>query len=185
MKIRDLEFEADLIVRQVAEMLYAGYAYMSPAAWPNVKAALDEIEESFGPGSISIVALEDGCARGFAGAIRQYSGHSWELHLLAVHPNYRDSLIGEALVREVENRVRDSGAITLWLSTDDESGLTSLFGEDLYPDPLKKTSLIRDIGGHPFSFFERMGFKVCGVIPDANGLGKPDILLAKRLRKIN
>jgi aminoglycoside 6'-N-acetyltransferase I len=34
---------------------------------------------------------------------------------------------------------------------------------------------------HPAGFYLRMGFKVVGLIPDANGPGKPDILMAKRV----
>ena len=35
---------------------------------------------------------------------------------------------------------------------------------------------------HPAGFYQRMGFEVVGLIPDANGPGKPDILMAKRVR---
>jgi len=39
-----------------------------------------------------------------------------------------------------------------------------------------------DRAGHLFAFYQRVGFEVLGVIPDANGPGKPDILMAKRVR---
>jgi aminoglycoside 6'-N-acetyltransferase I len=40
---------------------------------------------------------------------------------------------------------------------------------------------ISDVGGHPFAFYQKLGYEVVGVIPDANGFGKPDILMAKRI----
>jgi aminoglycoside 6'-N-acetyltransferase I len=30
---------------------------------------------------------------------------------------------------------------------------------------------------------QKLGFSVVGVVPDANGLGKPDILMAKRVQQ--
>ncbi len=30
-------------------------------------------------------------------------------------------------------------------------------------------------------FYQKVGYTVVGVVPDANGLGKPDILMAKRI----
>jgi len=45
---------------------------------------------------------------------------------------------------------------------------------------------IQNIGGHPYKFYEKTGYKIVGVFPDANGVGKPDIWMAKRvgLRKV-
>jgi len=31
--------------------------------------------------------------------------------------------------------------------------------------------------------YQKCGFVIVGVVPDANGLGKPDILMAKRIYK--
>ena len=35
--------------------------------------------------------------------------------------------------------------------------------------------------GHPFAFYQRLGYEVVGLLPDVNGPGRPDILMAKRL----
>jgi aminoglycoside 6'-N-acetyltransferase I len=59
--------------------------------------------------------------------------------------------------------------------------MTSLRGAELYPDPIRELHRIRDLRGHPFGFCVRLGFALAGVVPDANGPGKPDILLAKRV----
>lgn len=185
MKIRDLEFEDEATKVQVAELLFAGFSDMSPDAWPSISAAMEEIEESFGPNRVSIVALEGRRALGWAAAIRQYNGHTWELHPLVVHTDHRKAGVGAALVTEIESRVKDTGAITLWVATDDESGRTSLFDHDLYPDPLKKAQEITNLNDHPYEFYQKLGFVICGVLPDANGLGKPDIFMAKRVRKID
>jgi aminoglycoside 6'-N-acetyltransferase I len=71
--------------------------------------------------------------------------------------------------------------LTLWLGTDDTDGRTSLAGQDLYADLWEQLRCIRNLADHPFSFYLRLGFSVVGVVPDANGFGRPDILMAKRV----
>ena len=34
---------------------------------------------------------------------------------------------------------------------------------------------------HPANFYLKLGYVIVGIIPDANGMGKPDILMAKRV----
>jgi aminoglycoside 6'-N-acetyltransferase I len=40
---------------------------------------------------------------------------------------------------------------------------------------------IRNLKRHPYEFYQKLGYVIVGVIPDANGPGKPDILMAKSL----
>jgi aminoglycoside 6'-N-acetyltransferase I len=49
-------------------------------------------------------------------------------------------------------------------------------------DALDRLRELRDLGGHPFEVYRRLGYEVVGVIPDANGFGRPDIYMAKSLR---
>lgn len=184
MLIRNLEFEDNAIKGQAADLLFKGFADMSPHSWPTMADAIEEVEDSFGPGRISVVAIKDQKVLGWAAAIRQYDGNTWELHPVVVHQDFRKSGVGTALIVEIESRVIESGGLTLWVASDDESGLTSLYGQELYPNPLKKLAEIKNLKSHPYEFYEKLGFVLCGVLPDANGLGKPDIFLAKRVRKI-
>jgi aminoglycoside 6'-N-acetyltransferase I len=61
--------------------------------------------------------------------------------------------IGRALVADLEARVGERGALTLWLGTDDETGMTTLSGVDLYPDILGHLSSIENLRGHPYEFY--------------------------------
>jgi aminoglycoside 6'-N-acetyltransferase I len=148
-----------------------------------MQSALAEVEESFGPDRLSLLALDDvGEVIGWIAGAKQYRGHVWELHPLVVHPERRRQGIGRLLVERLEAEVRALGAQTIWLGTDDESFATTLSGKDLYPDPLVEAFKIRNLRGHPFEFYRKLGFAIVGVLPDANGPGKPDIFMAKRVK---
>lgn len=170
------------MIDSIAAVLVDGFRELEPAAWPDLASARSEVLESLQPGRISRVALdEQGTILGWIGAIPAYEGRAWELHPLVVAPALQGRGIGRALVRDLEAQVHAQGGITLFLGTDDTDQRTSAGGIDLYPDVMAHAAAIRNLRRHPFEFYQRMGFVVVGLIPDANGFGKPDILMAKRV----
>ena len=170
MHIVDLRSDDDAAIRQVAALLVEGFATNWPEAWPNLESALEEVGESFAAGRISRIALnEDGTVVGWIGGISHYRGHVWELHPLVVR----------VLVADLEERVRERGGLTITLGTDDVTGQTTLAGIDLFPHVWKHVTQIKNLKRHPYEFYQKQGFVIVGVMPDANGPGKPDILMAK------
>ncbi|GAB4155667.1 MAG: aminoglycoside N-acetyltransferase AAC(6')-Ii [Cyanobacteria bacterium J069] len=180
-EIRDLQPGETDCFQQMAAMLVDAFGQMEHG-WRDLAAALEEVEESLESGRLSRIAVApSGEVIGWIGAIAQYGGSAWELHPLVVHRDWRGRGIGRSLVQDLEQQVAAQGAHTLYLGTDDELGQTSLFGVDLYPDPFRHIAQIRNLGNHPYEFYQKLGFQIVGVIPDANGPGKPDIIMAKRL----
>jgi aminoglycoside 6'-N-acetyltransferase I len=168
-------------IRQAAALLVEEFSEHTPA-WPDMDAALQEVGECLEPGLICRVAIdEQDTVLGWIGGRPHYEGHVWELHPLVVRADHQRQGIGRALVEDLEEQVRARGADTLWLGADDLDHGTSLFGVDLYPDPLAHLARIVNLGRHPYEFYQKVGFSIVGVLPDANGPGKPDIYLAKRV----
>jgi len=169
--------------QQAAEILVAAFKHDYPESWPTLGDGLEEVDEALDSKRISRAAVDDeGRVLGWIGGIEGYHGHAWELHPLGVHPDFQGQGIGTKLVRDFEQQVLTRGAHTVYLGSDDETGQTSLTGMDLYPDVLNNLANIQDVRRHPFVFYQKLGYVIVGVIPDANGFGKPDILMAKRLK---
>lgn len=182
MQIIDLTPEDEQLIRQVANIIVAGFREHSPDAWPDMESALEEVRESFGADRISRVAIgEDGEAVGWIGGISEYRGRVWELHPLVVSPERQQQGVGRALAADFETQVRGRGAFTIILGSDDADNQTTLSGVDLYSDVCKHISNIQNLRRHPYEFYQKLGFVIVGVTPDANGPGKPDILMAKRV----
>lgn len=126
-------------------------------------------------------ALEGERLVGWIGAIRTYS-HGWEIHPLVVAPDRQRCGIGSALLAALEARARSAGVLTLFLGSDDDYGGTTLFGRDLWPDVVGHVAAIQvTTRGHALTFYRRHGYRIVGLLPDVNGAGRPDIMLAKRL----
>lgn len=182
MEIIDLDPDDAQQIQATAALLHAVF----PEFWTDLEMALEEVHASLEPGHVSRVALDDdGHVLGWIAAIPQYGEPpnvtGWELHPLVVDPAHQGQGVGRALVADLEWQLVARGALTLYLGTDDEDGSTSLSGVDLYDDPFAHVQAIRNLNRHPYEFYQKCGFVITGVIPDANGLGRPDILLAKRL----
>ena len=181
-KIITLSPDDERAIEQVAALLIKGFKAHAPNAWPNMAAALEEVQESFGKDRISRIALDQsGEIVGWIGGLNHYDGNVWEIHPLVVKPSRQGGGIGRRLVRDFEDLVRKRGGLTIWVATDDEDNMTTLAGVDLYPNILDHLAQIRNLRRHPYEFYKKLGFVITGVMPDANGRGKPDIFLAKRV----
>ena len=164
-------------IDQAAALLVGAF----PRWTPTSVAARGEIADLLAPGRICLVAKTGSAVLGWIGGQPAYS-HAWELHPLVVHEDARGQGIGRALVATLEERVRRRGALTLLLGTDDDGPVpgTSAGGVPLFPGVLSHAANLTVID-HAAGFYRRLGFEVVGLIPDANGPGKPDLLMAKRI----
>ena len=183
MDIRSLTPQNQAILQQAAQLLTDAFHEHWPEAWPTLEDSMKEIQEMLDEERICRIAIDDeGNLLGIIGGIPQYDGHVWELHPLAVQPNMQSQGIGRALVMDFEEQVRLRGGLTIVLGSDDEDDMTSLSNVDLYQDLWDKIRNIRNLKNHPFEFYQKMGYIISGVVIDANGIGKPDILMSKKVR---
>jgi aminoglycoside 6'-N-acetyltransferase I len=165
---------------EAAAILVSALAHV-PSAWKHMGEAGKEVATFFdNPERLAIGALDGGRLVGWIGGIR-HSSHAWELHPLVVQAAYQGRGCGTLLVAALEAAARREEVCTIWLGTDDDFGGTSLYGKDLFPDVLEHLRRLEPTNGHPFTFYRRMGYTVVGVLPDVDGPGKHDILMAKRI----
>lgn len=165
---------------QAARILVDALAH-APSAWKTLEEAAAEVETFVADDERRAwLAYEGDAVLGWIGRIATYS-RAWELHPLVIDPRAQGRGIGTTLVAALEQSAAEAGVLTISLGSDDDFGGTNLFGRDLGPDPLQALAGIAPAKGHPFTFYRRLGYAVCGVIPDANGPGRHDILMAKRL----
>lgn len=183
MKIVTLTPDQEDRIQQAAQILVEAFNICSPTAWPSLEDGLNEVRKMLTNDRILRVSLdEDGNVTGWIGGIPQYDGNVWELHPLVVKPDQQGTGIGRRLVFDFEEQVRLRGALTIMLGTDDENNRTSLSNVDLYRDTWKKIKEIRNLNRHPYEFYQKLGYIITGVLPDANGNGKPDLIMSKRVK---
>jgi aminoglycoside 6'-N-acetyltransferase I len=154
-----------------------------PHSWSNMEDASEEIYGCLKKEKIALVAVVDGHTVGFIGAMPQYGNTGWELHPLVVSKSYQGKGIGTCLVATLEKEVQAHGGVMIYLGSDDEFSATSLSNCDLFQDTYERITNITNLNNHPFEFYQKQGYKIVGVFPDANGIGKPDIWMAKRIIK--
>src|SRR4029079_15047846 len=118
---------------------------------------------------------------GWIGGLPGYDGNVWEPHPLVVQPEHQPQGLWRALVADFEQQAAARGAKTITLGSDDEDDMTSLAGVDLYDNLPEKIANIRNLKRHPYEFYLKCGYRIIGVVPDANGRGKPDIIMGKRI----
>jgi aminoglycoside 6'-N-acetyltransferase I len=180
LSVRDLGADPALI-DPTARLLHDAFRNRTED-WQDFESARQEVLESLDAERISRVFVgESGEVRGWIGGVPMYGGRVWEIHPLVVAESHRGQGVGRALIEDLERLAVQRGALTLWAGSDDEHGETTLSGVDLYADIPAAIRDVRNLRRHPYEFYLRVGFRVAGVLPDANGRGKPDIFLAKRV----
>ena len=175
--IVDIDPEQPELIEQAAALLVERL----PEGWPTLEEAREHVHEMLDPARIVRGFVRGGQLLGWIGGLEHYPDHIWELHPLVVRADHERRGVGRALVLDLEQYVRSMGIHTMYVGSDDELGQTSLAGIDLYPDVIAHLSRLENLHGHPIGFYQRLGYSVIGVMPDANGFGRPDIQLAKRL----
>jgi aminoglycoside 6'-N-acetyltransferase I len=180
LNIEELSVTDGARIEAAARLLHAAFGPLG--VWTTMAEARQEVAESLQADRVSRVAVAvDGKVLGWIGAIRQYDGLVWELHPIVIDEQWRRHGIGRALVRDLEDTLAARGGLTLWAGSDDLAGETSLGGVDLYSSLPQALDNVRSWGRHPLPFYRSLGFQLLGVMPDANGPGRPDIFLGKRL----
>ena len=118
---------------------------------------------------------------GWLGGILLHIRQCFELHPLAVRSDKRRQN-WQRNCHALEGEARKQGGLTIYAGADDErgGGETSLANVDLYDDLPGRIANFSP-GTHQAGFYMKLGYKIIGVMPDANGTGKPDIFLGKRL----
>ena len=171
------------LIHQAAQLMVDAFHEHWPNAWSTFEDGLEEIHDMLEPEKIARAAVDDdGNLLGIIGGIPGYDGHVWELHPLAVQPSEQGKGIGKALVEDLESQVRERGGLTITLGSDDEDNMTSLSNVDVYENLWDKVKNIRNLKRHPFGFYQKLGYVITGIVPDANGRGKPDIIMSKRVK---
>jgi len=176
MQIADLRDQPEAVLQQAAMLLVEEFDY----SWPTPESARDEVASVLHGGFAFAMLGAD--LIGWVGGLPEYAGRVWELHPMVVRRDHRRRGVGRQLAAAFEREARRRGGLTATLGADDDATMTSLAGVNLYDNVGGHISTIRDLGRHhPFLFYRKLGYVVTGVVPDANGPGKPDILMAKRL----
>jgi aminoglycoside 6'-N-acetyltransferase I len=176
--IASLDADDGPALAQCAQLLVDGFRTLAPDAWPTLERARETVDECLAAGVV-LVAHDGGTVAGWIGAQPAY-GRVWELHPLVIAEAMQRHGLGRELVAAVERQAAARGALTMVLGSDDEIGLTSLFGLDVYPDPLMHLERLT-CTEHPVVFYRKCGYAIVGITPDASGLGKHDIQMAKRI----
>jgi aminoglycoside 6'-N-acetyltransferase I len=166
-------------------MTYEAAQSISKIWLPTIEAAIEEVEESFRSDGISRVLLEGDRVVAWIGADQQFNGRVVEIHPLIVAKKYQGKGLGRQMVNHVETWAKAQGALTLWAGTSDEMNATSLSGVDVYGNVGGAIANFRLLSDHPCGFWLKLGFQIVGVLPDAEGVGKPNIILAKSLEGAN
>ncbi|EDO2996046.1 TPA: AAC(6')-Ia family aminoglycoside 6'-N-acetyltransferase AacA56 [Pseudomonas aeruginosa] len=179
-KIVDIALDSKL-VKVAAEILFYTFSEINNESWPTINSATEEVKECIEDKNICIGVLVEDKLVGWIGLRPMYE-NTWELHPMVVLSKWQGKGLGKILIFELEKRAKEQGINGIVLGTDDETFRTSLSMKELDKNDLfEEIKNIKNINHHPYEFYQKCGYKIIGVIPDANGKNKPDIWMWKKI----
>jgi aminoglycoside 6'-N-acetyltransferase I len=173
--------ESAEFVKQAAGILFSAFSTINKDAWPTEEEALNTVRECIPEPNICMGILIDKILIGWAG-LRPMYPVTWELHPLVIAKEYQGKGYGKLLIGKLEEEARKAGIIGIVLGTDDETNSTSLSDCDISGENIfSEISNIKNKKSHPYEFYKKCGYSIIGVIPNANGINKPDIWMWKNI----
>lgn len=181
-RIVTIAMEETHLIDGLAQLTYEAFQEHAPDWLPTLEDARTQVLKALLPDRVCRGLVDShGQPLGWIGAIPVSHGRIWEIHPLAIAVHAQGKHYGRLLVREVERLALQSGALGMLVGTADATGATTLASVDLYENPLEALRTLKTIRSHPYDFWVKVGYTVVGVVPDAEGRGKPGITLAKRI----
>lgn len=171
-------------IRNIAVLLQASFRALP---WQDEEETVRAVSEWFGQRRAHVTAYDDGSLVGYATAAPMDGFDIWRMDWMAVAPEYRGRGLGVAVLRRLEQHAHSEGARTFLTSVGDDGAMasTSLWGKNLFePDVLHHLGQLQELRPYALGFYRHAGYSVVGVLPDANGPGMPEILLARSLAGI-
>lgn len=166
---------------EAASVLMDAFLAKGNTAWPDLERARQTLDECIAAPNLCLGLLANGTLAGWVG-LRPMYDKTWELHPLVVAPGQQSQGVGRALMQALEQRARAMGLIGIVLGSDDEFFETSLSQVDINgSNALVEMQRLSNVNHHPFEFYQKCGYSVVGIIPNANGKNKPDIWMWKDL----
>ncbi|MEP4546716.1 MAG: AAC(6')-Ia family aminoglycoside 6'-N-acetyltransferase [Saccharospirillum sp.] len=164
-----------------ATVLMEAFLAKGNNAWPTLERARKTVDECIAVPNVCVGVLSNGTLAGWGG-LRPMYDKTWELHPLVVAPAFQGLGVGRELMLALEQRARAIGLVGIVLGSDDEFFETSLSHVDIHGgNALVELQQLTNVNHHPFEFYQKCGYSVVGLIPNANGKNKPDIWMWKDL----
>ena len=180
--IRDLHQASEETLQQAGRMLTEVFSPLGSDEWRTEAQGLEEVHACCDPSYVCLGIWEQDELAGWGGARPMYHRVTWELHPLVITRHLQGRGLGEKLLYSIEQEVLRLGGQGIVLGTDDENGRTNL--NELNPalQPLELLlPRLENPGNHPYSFYQRQGYRIVGIIPNTTGSGIHDILMWKAI----
>lgn len=177
--------DSETYITQAAEILFDVFSEISPESWPTLQKAKEDVIECIEGENICIGILINNELIGWIG-LREMYKKTWELHPMVIKKTHHNMGFGKILINEIERKAKERDLEGIVLGTDDETYRTSLSMIELNNENiLQEIKNIRNLENHPYEFYKKCGYCIIGVIPNANGKNKPDILMWKNIMDEN